>query len=129
MRGGGIGAALFEKTAALAGTERTGLVEADAAHDGLTARRLRFYARLGCRKIEGLDYLLPLRTHGLPPPMLLLAHVSRSTEALMREDLRGYLGRLYAGVYGQAADDPRIAQMLDGLPPDVPLTDLDPATP
>jgi GNAT superfamily N-acetyltransferase len=128
-RGRGIGALLFEKTAAMAGTARTGLVEADAAHDEMTARRLRFYARLGCRKIEGIGYLLPLRTHGVPPPMLLLAHVSHSAETLLQADLRRYLSRIYVSVYGQAVDDPRIGLMLGGLPMDVPLTDLDPATP
>jgi GNAT superfamily N-acetyltransferase len=128
-RGRGIGAVLFEKTAAMAGAERTGLVEADAARDEVTARRLRFYARLGCRRIDGVDYLLPLRTHGEPPPMLLLAHVSRSIGALPREEFRRWLSRIYASVYGQAAGDPRIAAMLDGLPLDVSLTDLDPATP
>jgi GNAT superfamily N-acetyltransferase len=123
-RGRGIGAVLFEKTAALADTERTGLVEADAGRDELTARRLRFYGRLGCRRVDGVDYLLPLRTHGEPPPMLLLAHVSRSIGAVPREELRRWLSRIYAGVYRQAADDPRIAQMVDHLPTEVDLADL-----
>ena len=118
-RGKGTGAALLRQSASAAGADRTGLVEADAARDDVTARRLGFYERLGCRPLHGLDYQLPLRTHGLPPPMLLLALTPAS--AVSRDAVGRWLRRLYVGVYGQLADDPRITQMLAALPPDVRL--------
>jgi GNAT superfamily N-acetyltransferase len=75
-RSAGLGAILFDAAVARArdiapGT--FGLLEVDAADAVVGAgndipRRLQFYARNGCRKIEGLRYLLPLTSHGTPPP-------------------------------------------------------------
>lgn len=123
-RGGGIGANLFLASRLLAGQGRTGLVEVDAAGDGGAseqARRLAFYGRLGCRMISGLDYLLPLRTHGVPPPMVLLALSPPDVTGLPRNTIERWLRRIYVDAYRQNADDSRIAEMVSGLPLDVKL--------
>jgi GNAT superfamily N-acetyltransferase len=124
-RGKSIGKTLFQRAGAVPDPGNLGLVEVDQPHDEKTARRLRFYARLGCKRIGDINYILPLRTHGEPPPMMLLSvplygpttHVTRAT-------LERALERIYKSVYHQSPDDPRIAQMLGGQPSIVPLVNL-----
>lgn len=122
-RGRGAGAALVQQATRLAGEGRVGLVEADAdTGQGPVARkRLHFYARLGCRKLEGLNYQLPLRAHGLPPPMLLLALAPPNVTSLSVEAVERWLRLIYIGVYHQSEEDPRIGEMIDGLEFSVPL--------
>jgi GNAT superfamily N-acetyltransferase len=122
-RGRGAGAALVQEATRLAGEGRVGLVEADAdtGEDPVARKRLRFYERLGCRKLDGLDYQLPLRTHGVPPPMLLLALAPPNVTALSVEAVERWLRLIYIGVYRQNEDDPRIAEMIAGLQFSVPL--------
>jgi GNAT superfamily N-acetyltransferase len=122
-RGRGAGAALVLEATSLAGEGRVGLVEADAdtGYDPVARKRLHFYTRLGCRKLDGLDYLLPLRTHGLPPPMLLLALAPPNVASLSVEAVERWLRLIYIGVYRQNEDDPRIAEMIGGLTLSVPL--------
>jgi GNAT superfamily N-acetyltransferase len=123
-RGQGAGAAMVQHAAKLAGESRVGIVEAEAdtGHDPVMGKRLRFYARLRCRKIEGLDYLLPLRTHGVPPPMLLLALAPPNVASLPVHAVERWLRLIYIGVYRQNENDPRIVEMISGLPANVPLT-------
>ncbi|MDP3738412.1 MAG: GNAT family N-acetyltransferase [Hyphomonadaceae bacterium] len=129
-RGGGIGANLFVASRLMAGQGRVGLVEADAAYadsGSEQARRLAFYGRLGCRIIAGLDYLLPLRTYGVPPPMVLLALAPRETASVPRDTVERWLRRLYVDAYHQKTDDPRIAEMVSGLPAEVKLAEIQPS--
>jgi hypothetical protein len=102
-----------------------GLVEVDQPHDEKTTRRLRFYTRLGCKRVGDINYILPLRTHGQPPPMMLLSvPLYGPTTYVTRTTLERALERIYESVYHQSPDDPRIAQMLSGQPPIVPLVEL-----
>jgi GNAT superfamily N-acetyltransferase len=120
VRGRGVGAALFAGVVdALHGESRdlSLLVEVDADIEGapdrdLRVRRQAFYRRLGCRRIADLDYELPLRTGGLPPPMHLFVHRRPDDPPRPRADLAHALRRIYADVYGQTPDDPRIQRML-----------------
>ena len=75
-------------------------------------RRLRFYRRLGCRRIEGLDYILPLEKSGTPPPMWLLVHGMDGRETIAVSEIARWLRAIYVEVYGQLSDDPRIFTML-----------------
>jgi GNAT superfamily N-acetyltransferase len=129
QQGKGLGAALFSEMLGHAGPGSLALVEADddAGTSGMQRRRLDFYARLGCRALKGISYLLPLETSGVPPPMLLLVHALGAIDSIPRETVRGWLARIYVEVYAQRADDPRIARMLAGLPEHIALTP--PATP
>jgi GNAT superfamily N-acetyltransferase len=131
-RGRGTGAGLFRfavETLAREGRAGPLLVEVDSEPDETSAsashpgrRRHAFYRRLGCRRIEGLAYHLPLRTAGLPPPMDLFVHPIRSADlALHRGDLERALRLIYHRVYAQSPDDPRIDRMLTILPDPIHL--------
>jgi hypothetical protein len=133
-RGQGTGTMLFSQAGVSAGIERIALVEVDAIPPGggeVQEKRLRFYQRLGCRIVLGVDYILPLEANGTPPPMLLLALAPPGMAGVSRETLKRWLTQLYTGVYGKLADDPRIGLMLHGLALDIALApiSLDRATP
>jgi GNAT superfamily N-acetyltransferase len=132
MRGNGAGANLFFATRYLAGQHRTALIEVDAYSGAADqARRLGFYKRLGCLKLRGLDYRLPLDAFGAPPPMWLLALPQQETASVSVIEVEDWLRRIYFEVYSKNLDDPRLAQMIDPLPDDVALDPLthDPTTP
>jgi GNAT superfamily N-acetyltransferase len=120
----GIGSRLYQATRETVGPERIGLIETDIATipGSIQQRRLGLYARLGCRRIGSIRYQLPLDHYGAPPPMLLLAHTPPDVASLPRETVRTWLARMYVEVYGQRADDPRIAEMLAAEPADLLLT-------
>lgn len=80
-----------------------------------TEARFRFYGRLGCRRLQGLEYILPMQTAGTPPPMLLLSYTLPPLASIPRARARAWLTTLYVDVYGMAADDPRIERMVSSL--------------
>jgi GNAT superfamily N-acetyltransferase len=96
-----------------------------AAANSDQSRRLRFYARSGCRRIEGLNYIMPLDVAGTPPPMWLLVQGLDDREAVSTSDVAGWLTTIYVEVYGQQPDDPRLSQMLS-YAQDVPELKLEP---
>jgi len=118
-RNRGLGAALFRMGAAEIGS-RTILVEVDsdraAADDGATrTRRKAFYRRLGCRPVEGMDYIMPM-VAGVPPPTMdLLVRPGPAGGPGAKACLRAWLEEIYADVYGQALPDSRIDAMLEGV--------------
>jgi ribosomal protein S18 acetylase RimI-like enzyme len=119
-RGQGIGAQLFLASRAMAGLNRIALVEVDADRgEEDQARRLRFYRGLGCRRLAGLDYLLPLDAFGEPPPMWLLARAD--APALGVDLIERWLRSIYQDVYAKRLDDSRLAKMIDPLPDEVRL--------
>jgi ribosomal protein S18 acetylase RimI-like enzyme len=121
-RGSGLGRQLFRASEALAGPTRTALVEVDQDRGSEEqARRLVFYRRLGCRRLAGLDYLLPLEAFGQPPPMWLLALARPDIQTLDVVLIERWLRAIYEDIYGKRLDDPRLARMIDPLPDDVPL--------
>ncbi len=118
-RGDGLGARLF--LASIAAARRPfGIIEVEAPTGEMERRRIAFYARLGCRRLGNIDYLLPLRTHGVPPPMWLLVHGGGADVSRKRVD--SWLARMFVEIYGESADDPRIVQMLAGEGERVALT-------
>jgi GNAT superfamily N-acetyltransferase len=122
-RGQGTGERLVRE-ASLAARGRTGLVEIDEPHgppEAIVARRVRFYRRLGYRQVGALSYLLPLRAHGLPPPMLMLALAPATVASIPARTIERWLRTIYVEVYGQRTDDPRIVEMSGKLPADTPL--------
>lgn len=122
MRGASIGAQLFRASQMIAGDHRTPLIEVDADRgEAEQARRLNFYRRLGCKRISGLDYLLPLEAFGKPPPMWMLALPQAGVTAIDIDTLERWLRSIYEDVYGQRLDDPRLARMIDPLPDAVAL--------
>jgi GNAT superfamily N-acetyltransferase len=131
-RGKGLGERLFEATMQLAHKRRPGtlgIVEVDrppslAPSKHAAHRRIAFYARVGCRKLVPLDYLLPLRTAGQPPPMMLLVAGAPATNSLSHEFVDSLLRTLYYEVYGIPNTDWRIESMLSQLPHRLELQSL-----
>jgi GNAT superfamily N-acetyltransferase len=122
-RGGGVGAELFRQSRATAAARQGGrpvamLVEVDSDRitspaQELCEKRQRFYRRLGCLRIEGLPYELPLPMEVTPPEMDLLVHLPPERTALAKSELEHWLQVVYRKVYGCAPDDSRPRRMLE----------------
>jgi GNAT superfamily N-acetyltransferase len=119
-RSTGVGAALFRRSLEAARSvqgESPVLLEVDSDRSpspdqAIRQRRQRFYRRLGCTRVAGLSYLLPLPAAGPPPEMDLLIHLPSAMPSLPKASLERWLGVVYERVYGCPADDPRIGRML-----------------
>jgi hypothetical protein len=122
MRSHGAGANLFFASRVVAGQEKMALVEVDAfmGRDE-QAKRLSFYRKLGCKRIAGLKYQLPLDVFGKPPPMWMLALPPVEMASLSVVDVENWLRRIYLQVYDRRLSDPRLAAMIDPLPDEVML--------
>ena len=129
-RGHGFGARLFQRTVEQAVTPQGALlpvlleVDSDREESSdreVRTRRLRFYRRLGCRKIAGLRYLMPLGGVGPVPEMDLMIYSRVPLVHVARADVRGWLRSIYRDVYRGSPDDPRIARMIHPLPDFVPV--------
>ena len=123
-RGNGMGTALLQQSMDALFTrcgEKALLIEIDSPEvvcdeKEMRDKREQFYRRLGAKKIDPFDYILPLQTNEIPPPMeLLVCHPSLTT--LTKEHLHHWLEILYTRVYGCTKEDPRIAFMLEYSPP------------
>ena len=112
-RGGGVGGRLFAAAIAAAGI-RPLLVEVES-DDPDADRRRAFYRRHGCRELVGLHYTLPLP--GAPPMGLMVGGV----DVVGRPDLSRWLRTVFADVYGQPRDDPRLATIMAGASDPVEL--------
>jgi len=135
QRNHGLGAELFRQTMKAALTPEARplpvLLEVDsdreAASDrALRTRRERFYRRLGCLRIAGLRYIMPLAGEGSPPEMDLLVYSADplgrvAGSEVPRSDVTRWLETIYRDVYHCAPNDPRLAQMVAGLPDPVLL--------
>ena len=130
QRNQGLGAGLFRRTvehAVIPGARKLPvLLEIDSDREAssdraIRTRRERFYQRLGCLRIAGLHYLMPLAGEGPPPEMDLLVYSAEPLGGLGRSELRRWLQTIYRDVYRCSPDDPRLAQMVADLPDPVPL--------
>ena len=113
LRGRGLGARLYEQARRAAG-HRPLIVEVESdreacADAALRARRIAFYRRLSCRRIEDLDFILPLPGTGEPPLLDLLVDGAGFD---VDEQIETWLREIYRGVYGCAPDDPRLLHMI-----------------
>lgn len=79
-------------------------------------KREQFYRRLGALKIDPFDYILPSQTSEEAPPMELLV-LHPNMNKVSKKTLQTWLEKLYTNVYGCSRNDPRIAHMLDSVPP------------
>ena len=121
-RGMQIGSHLLQASMAIIGPQRVALiaVDADLGSDE-QSRWLRFYQRLGARRLRGLDYILPLDAFGTPPPMIMLALTHPGVGGVSVIMLEDWLRRIYCEVYGKGLEDPRLAKMIDPLPDQIQL--------
>lgn len=121
-RGRGYGASLYRHARREAGSSVPLLLEVDsdreaAADRELRTRRKSFYRRLGCKVIEGLEYVLPLPGEGKAPAMdLLVDNGAEPTESVAKPLVAQWLREIYTRVYSCTADDPRLLKMLASLP-------------
>lgn len=123
MRGKRIGEALFNEAYRYGqqrDPERICLLEVDRPCSSTnpkndTEGRFRFYRRLDCRAVQGLDYILPLDAGGTPPPMLLLTYRQPPLETVSKVRVRQWLMSLYVDVYGKLPSDARIDMMVSHL--------------
>jgi GNAT superfamily N-acetyltransferase len=120
-RNRGLGSALFKQTVLRAVTPQHAsvpiLLEVDSdrevsADREMRTRRQQFYRRLGCVRVSGLHYILPLPGLGPPPEMDLLLYSAEPLRHLSKRDLERWLRTIYRDVYRCSFDDPRIAEML-----------------
>ena len=129
-RNRGLGAELFRRSMECAlkpeGRPIPILLEVDSDREqcsdqSLRARRQGFYRRLGCLRIAGLRYILPLPGEGPPPEMDLMVYPSGNLREIPKPDLEQWLKTIYQDVYHCSPDDPRITRMLRNLPQAVRL--------
>jgi len=128
QRSQGLGGALFHHACEDVETHYgplVGLLEVDSVNEASAdlatrQRRQAFYRRQGCRRLEGLSYILPL--DGPPPPQMeLMLYSTAPLDWVSRGQLQQWLMVLYTRVYDCPADDPRIAAMLRSLTDPVKL--------
>jgi GNAT superfamily N-acetyltransferase len=129
-RNRGIGSELFKQSMRQAvppgGASLPVVLEIDSDREAgddqqIRTRRQRFYRRLGCVQISGLHYILPLPGEGAPPEMDLMVYSTLPLRQLPKSELERWLSTIYRDVYHCSPHDPRIAQMLQGLPDPVRL--------
>lgn len=132
-RNAGLGRKLFLRTlqdsVSKRGEPLPVLLEVDSDREAspdreMRKRRLQFYKRLGCLRVEGLSYVLPLRGEGPTPEMDLLVHLPSQGSAIREAQLRHWLGVIYQRVYQCPPDDPRIDRMLEGVSDPVKLAGM-----
>lgn len=118
-QGGGVGSALV--TASFDASRHSPgavlLIEVDSEADTVDAaeravrlKRKQFYRRLGCREVQGFDYILPLENYGPAPKMNLLV-LGAEGDWFETARLRRALAGIYRNVYACAPDDPRLGAM------------------
>jgi GNAT superfamily N-acetyltransferase len=122
-RNRGVGSELFKQTTKRATTRDRSLpilLEVDSDREAsddrqIRRRRQQFYRRLGCVRIAGLHYILPLPGDGPVPEMDLMLYSAAPLRQLPRHELERWLRTIYRDVYRCSSDDPRIVQMLHAV--------------
>jgi GNAT superfamily N-acetyltransferase len=121
-RGSGLGRELFLRVEQLSASTKDEalpvLLEVDSdreasADQDLRRKRLHFYRELGCLRIEGLSYMLPLRLKIPLPEMDLMVRLPLNYPTIRKPELRHWLAVIYRDVYNCSPDDPRIDLMLE----------------
>jgi hypothetical protein len=124
-RNRGLGGELFRRSVEHAvtpdGRRVPVLLEIDSDREessdrAMRTRRERFYRRLGCARITGLKYLMPLPGEGPAPEMDLMVYCAEPLGRLRRSELKRWLETIYRDVYRCSPADLRIGQMLHDLP-------------
>jgi GNAT superfamily N-acetyltransferase len=125
LRNQGLGRELFVRSVAFAATPQGRklpvLLEIDSDREAssdraMRTRREQFYRRLGCLRIAGLRYLMPLPGEGSSPEMDLMVYAAQPLSDLGKGELKRWLESIYRDVYHCSPADPRIGQMLADLP-------------
>jgi len=78
-------------------------------------KRQHFYRRLGCLRVDGLSYVLPLPGKGPPPEMDLLVYFPDRASVIRRSELARWLTVVYESVYDCSPQDQRLTRMISTL--------------
>jgi hypothetical protein len=102
------------------------LLEVDSDRERLAdltmiRKRQQFYRRLGCLRVDGLSYVLPLPGVGPPPEMDLLIYFPDCASVIRKAQLEQWLTVIYKSVYDCSPEDPRLTKMTSTLPDPVVL--------
>lgn len=81
----------------------------------LRLRRLRWFERLGAKRIANFEYLMPPMSGDRPTEMLLMVYSRDDQQGMNSDTLRQMVKAIYDEVYGREADDPYLRRMLQGL--------------
>jgi len=119
-RSQGVGGELFRDAMSFASASDaniTVLLEVDADRstpptDPFVQQRQSFYRRLGCRRVGGLSYHLPLAGQGPTPEMDLFLWHRRLQHLVPKAPLAQWLEVIYTRVYDMPPGDPRVDEML-----------------
>jgi GNAT superfamily N-acetyltransferase len=124
-RGRGLGTELFHRTFDNISFDQKNIyclieVDSDRSPGDLKEikSRIQFYRRLGCLRIDGLSYILPLPSDGPPLQMDFMLYLPAGIKkpTISKHQLKHWLQLIYDKVYNCLPDDPRINQMLCSLP-------------
>ena len=83
----------------------------DQSGDSMESRRIGFYRRHGARVVEDFSYVLPLKTAGTPPPMVILIGAADGLTTIPSGMLRSWLADIYENVYGVDSRSPEFQSM------------------
>ena len=86
-----------------------------SADQEIRRRRQLFYKKLGCFRIDGLTYVLPLPGEGPPPQMDLMVYSPDSQPLIRKPQLEHWLKVIYNQVYNCSPNDPRIVHMMEAV--------------
>lgn len=83
---------------------------------GERARRQQFYRELGCREVEGLDYVMPQIEAAKPPPMDLLVFADPPRHSVEKTTVQNWVAAIYRDVYRRSTDDVQFSRMSERVP-------------
>ncbi len=125
FRSAGLGSKLlaesFEHCFKIANIKQV-IIELDSPQEAcadqkIREKRFQFYARLGCKEIDGLNYILPLPGEGALPQMILLMYEKVDSKEISSSELQQVVSKIYTEVYDCSPSDPRLSQMFpEGRP-------------
>jgi len=68
-------------------------------------RRIKFYKNLGCKFLNGINYLLPSQIGGHPEEMYLMIKPIKNINSLSRNDVSKFVGAIYSKMYFSKTND------------------------
>ena len=77
----------------------------DKNENEIRKRRIKFYKNLGCKFINGINYLLPSQIGGSPEEMYLMIKPIKNINSLSRNDVSKFVNTIYSKIYFCKSDD------------------------
>lgn len=77
----------------------------DSKENKIRKRRIKFYKNLGCKFINGINYLLPSQIRESPEEMYLMIKLIKNINSLSRDDVSKFVTAIYSNIYFCKSDD------------------------